>query len=114
MKIKFPGQVKPCSVGFRRWLFYRVWIATGRYREGGKVPYWLYPLWFIGTPMRFIRGLLGCTHHVPGCVALRIGNHIYSGAFLALLDQETPGPWIRAVRGENGMIVWEHQTNEVS
>ena len=114
MKLLFRGPRRffgPIHVNFRDWLFYRAWIASGKYEEGGVVPRWLYPLWFLAEPMRFVRSWLGCDHRVPNRDRWRFEGVELSGIFFSAMKGSTvPGPWMRIVRRDDGLVTWEEQS----
>ncbi len=112
MKIIFPNAMGKCAgpvrVSFFEWLFYRAWIATGTYEDGGIVPRPLYPLWFLARPMDFIQGWFGCDHRVPNMGRYRIEGVELSGIFFSQMKGGTvPGPWMRIVRNDGGLTTWE-------
>ena len=109
MKFRPPNRSYTLDLSLREWLFYRLCLRAGR-TEGSVVPRWLHPVWFAADPMCFVRRWFGCNHHVPNYDLYLIEGEKYSGFFFRQMRRcPLPGPWIRMVRREDGVIEWEIQ-----
>ena len=112
MKFRPPNHSDTLDLSLREWLFYRLFLRAGR-TEGSIVPRWLYPIWFAADPMRFVRRWFGCNHYVPNCDMYLIEGERYAGIFFAMMHgRSLPGPWMRMVHRENGVVGWEEKRDE--